>query len=229
MAAASFRIGSIPVRIHATFFITSVFLSGAVSTRNIALAEVVTWMSVVLVSVMVHELGHAMMGKAFGLAPEIDLHGMGGTTSWQSGRRLTTLQSIAVSVAGPGVGLVLGGALWLYSRGATLDQPHWIQLVVAQMIYVNVAWGIFNLLPMFPLDGGNALRSVLVGSFQLRGARATHVVSLVVAALLALGAWVVFHDWWVPLLCAMFAAQNWRALQALRAVQPPPPAAPYGV
>ncbi len=226
MAAASFRIGSIPVRIHATFFITTLFLTvGATPT----VTNLVTWISVVLVSVIFHELGHAAMGKRFGLAPEIDLHGMGGTTSWQGGRRLTTAQSIAVSLAGPAVGIVIGGALWLFTRSEAMQPTPLVQLIVSRAIFVNFWWGIFNLVPMFPLDGGNAVRTALVAAFKLPGARASHVISLIVAVLLALAAWVVLRDWWVPLLCAMFAAQNWRALQALRAVAPPPPAAPYGV
>jgi Zn-dependent protease len=226
MAAASFRIGQIPVRIHATFFITAVFLTlGATPT----LKNLLTWVSVVLVSVIIHELGHAAMGRRFGLAPEIDLHGMGGTTSWRGGRSLTTAQSVAVSLAGPAVGIVVGGALWLFTQSEAMQPTPLVQLIVSRAIFVNFWWGLFNLVPMFPLDGGNAVRTALVAAFKLPGARAAHVGSLVVAALLALAAWVLLRDWWVPLLCAMFAAQNWRALQALRAIdRPVPPPAPYG-
>jgi stage IV sporulation protein FB len=223
----NFRIGSIPIRVHVTFFITTVFLTlGATPT----LQNLLTWMGVVLVSVILHELGHAFMGKAFGLAPEIDLHGMGGTTSWSAGRRLTTGQSIAVSLAGPAVGITIGGALWLASRNLTSEPSALVALILSRAIFVNFWWGMFNLVPMFPLDGGNAVRTALVAAFKLPGARAAHVGSMIVAALVALAAWILLHDWWVPLLCAMFGAQNWRALQALRAAQPPPtPPAPYGV
>jgi len=223
----NFRIGSIPVRIHATFFITTAFLTlGATPT----LPNLLSWIGVVLVSVILHELGHAFMGKAFGLAPEIDLHGMGGTTSWSSGRRLTTAQSIAVSLAGPAVGITLGGALWLASSTVAHPPSELVELVIRRAIFVNLWWGLFNLVPMFPLDGGNAVRTALVAAFEVPGARAAHVGSMIVAALLALAAWVVFRDWWVPLLCVMFGAQNWRALQALRAVEPPTPRpTPYGV
>ena len=43
------------------------------------------WVAIVFISVLVHELGHALVGRMFGLDPQIELHGMGGTTSWVNG------------------------------------------------------------------------------------------------------------------------------------------------
>ena len=74
----SFRLGRIPVRIHAMFFL----VSGMLGASGGDMASILIWVATVFVSVLIHELGHALCGMAFGLAPEIDLHGMGGTTSW---------------------------------------------------------------------------------------------------------------------------------------------------
>src|SRR5262245_37766913 len=104
----SFSFAGIPIRIHAVFFLMALML-GATGTQNPA--SIGIWVAVVLVSVLLHELGHAIAGKAFGLAPQIDLHGMGGTTSWPRGRELGAARRVIVSLAGPMVGIAIGGAL----------------------------------------------------------------------------------------------------------------------
>src|SRR5271157_5706253 len=103
----SFRLGKIPVRILPSFFLMTVFLG--MSALDLRLAA---WVLVVLVSVLVHELGHATMGLAFGLEPRIDLHGMGGTTSWKTPKGLSTIQRIAISLAGPFAGFGVGAIVF---------------------------------------------------------------------------------------------------------------------
>ena len=102
-----FRLAGFPVEIHPSFFILAVLLGlGAGDVRLILL-----WVAVVFVSILTHELGHAIVGRSYGLQPQIRLYSMGGVTSWSSGRRLTPRQSILVSLAGPAAGLALGGIL----------------------------------------------------------------------------------------------------------------------
>src|ERR1700729_3257296 len=96
----SFRPSKVPVRVAPSFFLITALLG--ISGGDVLSA--VAWMGVVFASVLLHEFGHATMGLAFRLEPRIDLHGMGGTTSWATQRRLSTVQRVAISLAGPGAG-----------------------------------------------------------------------------------------------------------------------------
>jgi Zn-dependent protease len=220
-----FRLGNIPVRVHLSFLITTVILqmNAIQDLRTVAM-----WLGIVFVSILVHELGHALAGKAFGLAPEIDLHGMGGTTSWSAGRKLSHGKSILVSLAGPGLGMLFGGALWLVATQTPLLrvdgpalEPSEGQKLAAQAfgmaLVVNVGWGVFNLLPILPLDGGNVLRSLLNLATKDRGERPARIVGIVLGLAVGIGAYLWLGSWWIALLGALFAVQNFRVLRDLGA------------
>src|SRR5258708_40246213 len=85
-----FRLGKIPVRILPWFFVTTLFIN--VGLVEIDARKLALWMVLVLASVLVHELGHAIAGLAFALQPRIDLHGLGGAPSWTGGERLASAQ-----------------------------------------------------------------------------------------------------------------------------------------
>lgn len=189
-----------------------------------------SWVGVVFVSVLLHELGHALMGRAFGLTPEIELHGMGGLTSWSAGPRLGPGPFILISLAGPFTGILLGGAVWLASH--RIDLSPMASAVVGQFVWVNVVWGILNLVPMLPLDGGNVLARTLDLLTGGHGRKPAHIVSAALAALiivyaLASGGLVGLLRGdigaaWPALLGTLFFVQN------VRAVMPPreePPSA----
>src|SRR5262249_21727523 len=155
---------------------------------------------------------HALVGKAFGLVPRIDLHGMGGTTSFDRApspdgtprRPLGTARNVAISLAGPFAGFVFAlVVLGLEVLGLRPEHPlaaHALGLLFA----VNVGWGVFNLVPMLPLDGGNVLRYVLIGLFKAKGDTIARVVSVALAAGIALLA-VLRGQWWILYLGVLFA------------------------
>jgi stage IV sporulation protein FB len=216
----SFQLGRIPVRIHQSFFVTTV-LFAALGVSTIAqLPLLVAWVLVVLGSVLLHELGHATLARAFGLEPQIQLHGMGGTTSWTAASgRLSTVQRAAVSLAGPGVGFVLAGAVLLARKllvPGVLPETPTTAVVIGMLLRVNVVWGALNLLPMLPLDGGDVMAQVLNAFTGGRGERPARFVSIVVAASAAVLA-VVAQWWWPALLAASFVTTNWRSLKDLEA------------
>jgi Zn-dependent protease len=208
----SFRLGKIPVRVHPSFFLTAVLLGLYYTDLRI----LVTWALVVFVSVLLHESGHATMGLAFGMQPQIDLHGMGGTTSWTTPRELSTARRIAISLAGPGAGFV-AAALVRYGIGPRAFPPTpWGDFLYQSLLFVNFSWGILNLLPMLPLDGGNVMAQLLNALTKGRGERPARIVSLVVAVLaLPCAAWI--QSWWTALLAVSFIASNWRGLKDVSA------------
>lgn len=106
---------------------------------------------VVFASVMVHELGHAFVARAFGLGPiAITLHGFGGLT--QFSRSPNPKQGIFVTLAGPFAGFALGLVAlvgWMFVDAGLIAS------LLGMAATFNLFWSAFNLLPMYPLDGGS--------------------------------------------------------------------------
>jgi Zn-dependent protease len=139
------------------------------------------WVVLVFVGVLLHEMGHALVGRRFGLDPFVTLNGWGGLTHWLGGRLLTPGQSVMVSFAGPAVGLALGGGVWAWYVFAPIALPPIVQSAVVDFIWINFGWAIFNLLPIFPLDGGQISKALFEKFLGIRGVRWSHLVSLVLA------------------------------------------------
>ena len=178
-------------------------------------ATTLIFVVIIFPSVLLHELGHAISTRHFGLGPAmIELHGMGGTT--RRSKAGTTWQSIAVTAAGPGAGLLLGlPLLTLYIWGPPM--PHVLaESALVSLITVNVGWSILNLLPILPLDGGHLLLS-FVSLVSTRWALpVAGTVGLLIAGSAAI--WSFFADeWFMMVIGGMLAHRNWMVLQSLRA------------
>jgi Zn-dependent protease len=207
----SFRLGRIPVRVQPWFFVLAGFL-GMADYRMLPV-----WIAVVFVAVLLHELGHATTGMAFGLEPRIELHGMGGTTSWAQSKPLSTTKRVAISLAGPFAGFALGAAVFAADHAGVLPQNDATIATVDAMEYVTFGWGVFNLLPMLPLDGGHVMTDLLKAWTGGRGEKAAYVVSMIVAALLGVYVIASHRGMWGAYLVVMFLSVNYRGLQAVRA------------
>jgi stage IV sporulation protein FB len=172
-----FSLLGVPVAIEGWFWLSTILLGGGATAHNPeAWTLVGVWTGVVLVSILVHELGHAAAGRRFGAAPFIRLHGFGGAT-FLPGARFSRGQSILVSAAGPAAGLLLGLVVFLVAR-AFPDLPYLAERAVADGLYVNFFWTLVNLLPIQPLDGGQILGQVL-------GPARNRITSLIGAAVAA--------------------------------------------
>lgn len=205
-----FRILGIPVRVRASFFFVT-FLFG----MGEGFKGILSWTVVVFLSVLAHELGHAFVGRAFGLAPSIDLYGFGGLTSWTGGRSLTHGRSLVISLAGPSVSAALAVLGWvLYAR---LPAPSaW----VSTFAWANTVWTAFNLLPVMPLDGGNALRSGLAWLGVTGAELVARVVAIPVSVLAALAIFFSAPGWGITaLFLGSFAISNVQGLMRLSAEQ----------
>jgi stage IV sporulation protein FB len=209
---SQFSVAGVPVRVEPAFFVI-IALLGATSFV-ISPWLVVSWVVIAFVSILVHELGHAFAFRAFGIAPDITLHGFGGLTTGSG--NLSPARHIVVSLAGPVAALCLLGlpAVWLASSATPSSRE--LELMVQQAVWINVGWSALNLLPILPLDGGHVFVSVLDLLTGGRGRRAAEVVSVVVAvgmALVALRYGFVFG----ALLAAMFAGINLTAISKAKA------------
>lgn len=152
------KIFGIPLKIDPSFFAMISVMAFSRISKPVLLIE---WLGVVLFSVLIHELGHAFAGKAFGLTPTISFVSWGGLTSWEAGRNVLPWQSMLISFAGPGAGFLLGSlvlALKIFSPDLQNDGL-W-RVTIFDLIWVNFGWGLFNLLPILPLDGGNIAGSI---------------------------------------------------------------------
>lgn len=185
MRGLTFPISGIPVRVDPSFWIImGLFgLQRAVAPGGgIDVALVVEWVALVFVGILVHELGHAFSFRAFGRSPQVVLYAMGGLTSAEG--RLTPGRRLISTLAGPGVGMLLGGLVYASVQVGLWDPTvsRFQQQVYLDLLFINIGWGVLNLLPLHPLDGGQSLEALLELARVRRAAQITSAVSIAVAA-----------------------------------------------
>jgi Zn-dependent protease len=203
-----FRVLGFPVRVEPLFFVIMAMFGLAGGRQG---AFVLEWIVVAGAGILVHELGHAVAFRRYGSPAAIVLHGFGGYTT---GAAQPPRRSMVVSLAGPFTGLAAGAlSIWLY-RSLTPD-PGLLRQGLADLIFVTIGWGVFNLLPILPLDGGAVVASVLEQATGGGGQRAARVISLVAAAGLAV-AGIRFGQPYVVMISVFFGFQNWQALAGAR-------------
>ena len=142
------------------------------------------WVLIVAVSILVHELGHAFALQTYNIHPEIRLWGMGGLTV--SGFVLPPRKSILVSLAGPLVGIPVAIAAMLVKPWLPADGL--VGYAVSDLIFVNLWWGILNLLPLAGLDGGSILTNLFVVVLGQGGRKPGLIVVAVSSVAIAIGA-----------------------------------------
>jgi len=157
-----FHILGIPVRIHPVFWLSSALLAWAPAGGQLGL--VFLGIVCVLVSILAHELGHAVMSRKFGYPSEIVLYFLGG---YATSARFSTWKNVAVSAAGPGVGfglfwIVYAVFAYLFANNRTLlIESDALWYVLNLMLFANLIWNAMNLIPCMPLDGGQIMQSLV--------------------------------------------------------------------
>src|SRR5215475_6450296 len=203
------KIFGIPVKIDPSFLFICALLA---ANRLSQPALLIEWLLVIFVSVLVHELGHALVVRSFGLSPQITLYSMGGLTSWTDEKGISHAKRIAISLAGPFAGFLFGGIVFVSEhKFPDLFADGFGEQTYIDLMKVNLGWGIFNLLPILPLDGGNVAYSIEQWVTRKHRGVITRVVSLLVAGGVGLCALSV-RWWWVVFLMALFAWNNGSAL-----------------
>jgi Zn-dependent protease len=157
------KVGGIELRVHVTFLLLIgwVGFEGYLKDRTLGLAfGSVLFVLAVFAAIVLHELGHALAAKRFGIKTrQITLYPIGGAAELERIPK-EPLQELLVALAGPAVSFVLAAILFAFGPG------FWAELAT-----VNLTIGLFNLLPAFPMDGGRILRATLAS--RISYARAT--------------------------------------------------------
>jgi Zn-dependent protease len=195
------RVAGIDVFLHPTFLLLLAFglLRGGF--------ESVVFVSAVFGCVLLHELGHALMARRFGIeTQDITLYPIGGVARLERMPRAPGAE-LLIALAGPAVNLVIVLALSLASPlgllGEASRSPGLFALFVDQLILVNMVLALFNLIPAFPMDGGRVLRALLSG--WIGRARATMIAATIGRGLaLAFGVYCLSQLWLLQAILAGF-------------------------
>jgi Zn-dependent protease len=223
-----FRLLDVPVRIHPMFWLVSAVLGW--QDKN--LPAVAVWVACVFVSIMVHEFGHALMSRAFHSSPSVVLWGLGGLC-YSQGERQTPGQRLAVILAGPGAGFLFFALLVLVTAAffgmapteqfralfTREDGNDYLFQSYQDLVWINLVWGLVNLLPLWPLDGGQATQVLLSLIDRARGQRWCHVVSLLVSGILAIVVYMQLGDMFLSIFFASFAIFNFQILHSIHQAQ----------
>ncbi|MBQ8035598.1 MAG: site-2 protease family protein [Proteobacteria bacterium] len=173
-----FTLKNIPVSGSPFFLILVVILS----LGNGSVLNMILFGMAIIFGVLSHEFGHALTAQKFGLMPEIMLHAMGGVTTMDRSAK-TAKQDFLITLAGPLTNLVIGGVLLgtkllLITSGIgfifNYVPPLWAFL--DSVMIVSLVWGIFNLLPIKPMDGSKVLDFLLRKFLSPNKAEATAIV-----------------------------------------------------
>lgn len=209
----------IPVRVIPTFWLMAALLGWNPDQLDLTFL----WVMCVFGSVLFHELGHALMAAAFGYDPHIVLHHFGGYAAFHPGRDWSPFRSLMITLCGPipqfllGVAFVLSAYPLLRFVGPSLDEK-WFDYLSATLTYmaiINIGWALMNLLPVLPLDGGQAMRAIFDAIGFRDGQGLALKISVGVGALTAVGMFQ-FHMTGTALLFLILTVNNFQELQQRR-------------
>jgi stage IV sporulation protein FB len=175
--------GRIPIKIFPFFWLLAAII-GWVNSGT--LTGTAIWVVVIVISVLVHEYGHALTALAFGQQAHIDLVGMGGVTH-REGPHLSLWKEFIIVLNGPAAGFLLF-LIANYMRLRLGDHPPdtlWTYTILIAT-WANLFWTIVNLLPIHPLDGGKLLSIILESIFGMSGVKFSLIISSVLSILIAL-------------------------------------------
>ena len=173
----SWRVGSIAgiaLYLHATFLLLLAYVAIANYQSSGSAAEAlngVLFVVAVFGTVVLHELGHALAAKRYGIGTkDITLLPIGGIARLERMPR-EPRQEMVVALAGPAVNVVIAGLLYVVLmvsggmpdliEGAALSEGFLERGFFARLLAVNIWLVLFNLIPAFPMDGGRVLRALL--------------------------------------------------------------------
>jgi stage IV sporulation protein FB len=202
-----FRVAGIEVRVHITFLLLLAFLAlGSFASGGAAAAiQVVAFVCLIFLCVLLHEFGHAMAARRYGIrTPDITLLPIGGLARLERMPEKPS-EELVVAIAGPLVNVVIALLLFPFAQG--MFHPEVIENaavgLVPKLFTANVMLVLFNLIPAFPMDGGRVLRAFL--AMRMDYARATALAASIGQGIAVMGGlWALTHGLPMLVLVAIF-------------------------
>lgn len=204
-----FNLFGIPVQVTPMFWLMAVIL-GLPYLQEAGPLALVTWVGVVFISILIHELGHALAARSVGHSSAIQLTYFGGLAYHQQ-VRLTPWRLVYISAAGPAAGY----ALYLLCYNLAVYGYIPVSMTVQQLVAVNYYWTIFNLLPVYPLDGGQILLGLTQALLPRFSPQITHGLGAIVGAIIAILGFR-WGDMFLVVMFAMLTLLNIQMLQSRR-------------
>ncbi|MEL6675265.1 MAG: site-2 protease family protein [Bacteroidota bacterium] len=211
----SFRLGPFPTEIKASFLFLGLILYSVVGEVGAAM-ELTLWAAF---AVLLHELGHAWAYQYYGLQARISLMMLGGVT-YGSGEKAASLKPgsrVFIAFAGPLMSVISGVVLWGIIELAG-GLPYYFlspELAMLYPLFFTIGWGILNLIPIYPLDGGQILRNLLALNPRLPADKIASWVSVIIG-----GAAILYTlssgDWYTSALLGLLLYNNFSRLNVLR-------------
>lgn len=209
-----FRVLGVPVRVHPLFWLVS-FIMGFTPDEP---KMVILWMIAVFISILIHEMGHALVIRWYGWSPSVVLYSLGGLAihnpyldnHYSPGRaRRNRWTQILISLAGPFAGFLFAGLIFLSAHFTGLATFHvivlpevniplvmatwgentpseYVLMLIGHLMFINIFWGVLNLLPVWPLDGGKVARELFMMFDRSTPVRNALILSMICAGGVAL-------------------------------------------
>ncbi len=160
------KLFGVPIRLHFTFILLFVFLIVFSVESGQSGFLTVLYIAALFLSVLLHELGHAVVARRYGIRTiEIVMFPIGGLARLE--RSPKAREELAIAIAGPAVNLVIAALLfgYLMIEGQMVPISNLLQSTDENLLHRigagNLILAVFNLLPAFPMDGGRILRAVI--------------------------------------------------------------------
>lgn len=206
-----FSLFGIPIQVHPFFWITLALIGGALDANSSeAIFRLGLFLLAGFISVLVHELGHALTARRFGAYTQIVLQAFGGYASY-TGVRMTRTQSFLITAAGPAIQIALGLIVWFLMTQLPGLNPN-MGYFLFMLMWISIIWAVINLLPVLPLDGGQMLSAIL-GPQRIR---ITLWITIVVSIIAAVLMFRFMGSYLFAIFLGFFAWQAWKALQETR-------------
>ena len=153
-----FTLLGIPVGVHFSFLFVAFLAMGVYDG-----SAIVAFTVAIFLGVLVHEIGHALVARAFGAERiSITLFALGGVTVFENDPPLSPGRRFLISGAGSAAGIAIGGPLLVLWRAGVFDGVSRLGRVgIWSFIIAALFWGLLNWIPIRPLDGGQMLTSGL--------------------------------------------------------------------
>ena len=197
------RTFGIPLYIHWSFWLLPLWVVLATGAQGVELARNLVILAGLFGCVVLHELGHALTARAYGIGTRsITLYPIGGVARLERLAEKPS-QELWITVAGPAVNLAIATLITAVLLVVGAFNPDLVLDSLAGqfllgLLVANIVMFAFNLIPAFPMDGGRVLRSLLAMCLgNLRATRIAVNVGVVMAALLGIGGVLLLHNPWL--------------------------------